>query len=236
MREHHIAVGRTARYAVLGAEAEPAALREVWFVLHGYGQLAATFARQFEGLDDGTRLIVAPEALNRFYLVDVASGPASERPVGATWMTREDRQHEIQDYVAYLDAVWASIAATIPERTLLRLTVLGFSQGTATAARWAAFGAARPGHLLLWGGLLPPDLDVADPSSRLRQMTLRFVVGSRDNFTNDARLAEEERRLQAAGLAYTVVRYTGGHRIKHEPLLELARSISPPALDSRESR
>lgn len=236
MREHHIAVGRTARYAVLGAAAEPATHREVWFVLHGYGQLAATFVRQFEVLDNGTRLIVAPEALNRFYLVDVASAPASERPVGATWMTREDRQHEIHDYIAYLDALWRSFAATISERTPPRVTVLGFSQGTATAARWAALGAARPADLVLWGGLLPPDPDIVAPSSRLRQMRLRFVIGSRDNFVSDARLAEEELRLKAAGLDYSVDRYIGGHRIKHEPLLELARSLGTTGLASRESR
>ena len=42
-------------------------------------------------LDDGSRLIVAPEALSRFYLGEVSQRPASERRVGASWMTREDR-------------------------------------------------------------------------------------------------------------------------------------------------
>src|SRR5690348_9673298 len=111
MHEFHIAVGRTARYVVLGSTAKTGGLREVWVVLHGYGQLAATFARYFEILDDGTRLIVAPEALNRFYLTGPTSGPANERPVGATWMTREDREHEIEDYVAYLDTLWGTVAA-----------------------------------------------------------------------------------------------------------------------------
>ena len=36
--EHHLEVSRTARYWVLGEGT--AAPREVWFVLHGYGQLA----------------------------------------------------------------------------------------------------------------------------------------------------------------------------------------------------
>ena len=43
-------------------------VREVWFVLHGFGQLSPYFIRHFGVLADGTRLIVAPEALNRFYL------------------------------------------------------------------------------------------------------------------------------------------------------------------------
>lgn len=58
MQEHRIAVARTARYFTLGR-----AEREVWFVLHGYGQLADRFLRHFDPIDDGTRLIVAPEGL-----------------------------------------------------------------------------------------------------------------------------------------------------------------------------
>ena len=72
MREHHISVTRTARYVTLGdADRLPG---EVWFVCHGYAQLAARFARDFEAIDDGSRLIVVPEALSRFYL---DSGPGA---------------------------------------------------------------------------------------------------------------------------------------------------------------
>ena len=107
--ERHITVRRTARYFTLGpADGSP---RQVWFVLHGYGQLASQFVRVFEPLDDGTRLIVAPEALNRFYLVGVDTMPAADRPVGATWMTREDRDNEIEDYIAYLDDLAATVLA-----------------------------------------------------------------------------------------------------------------------------
>ncbi len=63
---HSLVVPRTARYYTLGpTHGFP---RELWFVCHGYGQLAERFLRQFAPLDDGTRLIVAPEALSRFYL------------------------------------------------------------------------------------------------------------------------------------------------------------------------
>jgi hypothetical protein len=41
IHEHHLTVRRTARYHVLGDAAE--AIREVWIVCHGYGQLAAEF-------------------------------------------------------------------------------------------------------------------------------------------------------------------------------------------------
>ncbi len=102
MIERHIRVTRTARVQLLG---NPGPLvGEIWFGCHGYGQLASDLARQLEVLHAPDRLVVVPEALSRFYL-DPLDRRASERRVGATWMTREDREAEISDYVSYLDTL-----------------------------------------------------------------------------------------------------------------------------------
>ena len=201
----------------------------MWFVLHGYGQLAAEFIRIFETLDDGTRLIVAPEALNRFYMVGVESAPAAERPVGATWMTREDRVNEIDDYVAYLDAVAGSVLGAPGASENLRVTLLGFSQGAATATRWVAHGALRPQHLVLWGGFPPPEIDMSARDHPVHATTLRILAGTRDRFVSAERLADEEQRLRDAAVEYRLVRYAGGHGIPKDALLELARSIGGPS-------
>ncbi len=84
-------------------------------------------------------LVVAPEAMNRFYLVTPTSAPARDRPVGATWMTREDRDSEIADYVEYLDALFDEVASDAANGGA-RVNVIGFSQGAATATRWVAHG------------------------------------------------------------------------------------------------
>ena len=55
-----------------------------------------------QALEDESRVLVAPEGLSRFYV------NATHGLVGASWMTREDRQHEIDDYVGYLDAIYNS--------------------------------------------------------------------------------------------------------------------------------
>jgi hypothetical protein len=96
LNHHRIVVPRSARYYTLGpTHGFP---REVWIVCHGYGQLASRFLGQFAGLDDGTRLIVAPEALSRFYLDPIPERRDQRNPrVGATWMTKEDRDAEIAD-------------------------------------------------------------------------------------------------------------------------------------------
>src|SRR6059036_2375109 len=154
MQEHHIGVSRTARYFTLGNSSP--GVGEVWFACHGYGQLAARFLEKLRVLDDGRRYLVAPEGLSRFYL----SESPTERRVGATWMTREDRLSEIDDYVRYLDALHAEVFARV-ERASVTLNLFGYSQGTATACRWAARGAARVDRLILWAGEVPPDLDLA---------------------------------------------------------------------------
>ena len=129
--EQHLVVRKTARTYRLG---EPGpATREVWIACHGYGQLAARFIRSFQSIAGESRVVVAPEALHRFYL-DPPDRPAEQRRVGATWMTRDDRDRDIADYVAYLDDVCAEVRGAAPSASI---TALGFSQGAATVSRWA---------------------------------------------------------------------------------------------------
>jgi predicted esterase len=227
-REHHVRVERTARYFTLGPVNE--GVRELWFVLHGYGNLAAKFLRSFEELDDGSRRIVAPEALNRFYLVAPEKAPASERPVGASWMTREDRESEIVDYIDYLDVVADEELRRMPAtvRDALRIRVLGFSQGTATAARWVSRGQLRPHQLICWGGGLPPDLELAalDGKAGPHHTSLLIVLGSDDKFATPALIEEQERRLREAQLPYNLRRFEGGHYIDRAILRDVAEQGS----------
>jgi predicted esterase len=221
-REEHLAVARTARYAALG-EPSPA-LREVWFVCHGYGQLAARFIRHFAALADGTRLIVAPEALSRFYLASAPDAHAEAR-VGATWMTREDRAAEIEDYVAYLDALHRRIFSAVA-RDAVRVCVLGFSQGVATVTRWVARGAVRADHLVLWAGMLPPDLDLERARPIFERLRLSVVVGDEDELARPPQIAEQEARLASHAIAYHRYTFPGGHRMDAGALARVAAAGS----------
>src|SRR5882762_5598050 len=126
-----------ARYFTLG---DPAHAEQMWFACHGYGQLAARFLEKLRVLDDGRRYLVAPEGLSRFYL----SESPTERRVGASWMTREDRLAEIDDYVRYLDAVYADVFGSLA-RAQVTLHALGYSQGASTVSRWARSEERRVG-------------------------------------------------------------------------------------------
>lgn len=214
MQEHHITVPRTARYYTLGdAHGD---IREVWFVCHGFSQLAGRFLRHFAAIDDGTRLIIAPEALNRFY-IDPASVPTPDRRVGATWMTREDRVTEISDYVSYLDALYDQFFEEI-KRDDVQVYAFGFSQGVATVSRWAVFGRAKFDRMILWAGGVPPDLDLRQHADRLRGASLTLVVGDRDEFIKPEHVEEQERRLSDHGIPFEMVSFNGGHAVTAEGL------------------
>lgn len=216
---HHLRVQRTARYYTLGGS--DAAPRSIWFVLHGYGQLAGDFIRYFADLAGEDTLIVAPEAMNRFYLVSPDKAPARDRPVGATWMTREDRESEIADYVEYLDDLYEDVAADA-KTAGAQINVVGFSQGSATATRWATHGKSALSRLVLWGGLMPPETDLSRGAAAFRGLSLTLVLGSRDHYVSDAMLAAEQARLDAALVRYDVIRFDGGHVITRAVFPQLA--------------
>lgn len=213
-REEHIAVARTARLYLLG---EPSDVNDVWIACHGYGQLARKFIRSFEKVVVSGRLIVAPEGLHRFYL-DAPPAPAAQRRVGATWMTREDRETDIRDYVAYLDRVVEHVVGTRPN---VRICALGFSQGCATAFRWAVMGATRIDELILWAGEVPADVDMQRAGDRLRQTRIRLVVGRHDELVTTGIVPGQIARLQAAGLSAELREFDGGHEIDPDALEHL---------------
>jgi predicted esterase len=216
--EHHLTVSRTARYFLLGASGP--AVTEVWFALHGYAQLGSAFARHCLPLASAHRLVVVPEALSRFYLGDHTSPAGPDNKIGASWMTREDRLADIADYVRYLDLLYDTILDPLARERVV-LHVLGFSQGTATAARWLTRGHARARRLIAWGAPLPSDLEPGD-ADRLRHCEIVLVAGSEDQYLTPKVVAADEARLTRMGAPFRVVRYAGGHNLNPEVLKALA--------------
>lgn len=178
----------------------------MWIVLHGLGQQASAFLTYFNSIATPDRLVVAPEALNRYYVMPSPSGRTADAKVGTTWMTRMDRENEIADYVDFLDLVWQETASRAT-----RVTALGFSQGVATACRWIANANSRVDRLIAWAGQLPPDVDPAVYAKLSGGVTL--VVGSTDEYATWIAEGDHGARLASAGINPEVMTFEGGHRM-----------------------
>ncbi len=212
---HTIEVPRTARFHVRGAGGSGCSA--VWFVLHGYGQLAEPFLASLAVLAGAERLLVAPEALSRFYL------RRGTGEVGASWMTRAERADEIRDTVRYLDLVWERVHAERALPGAVGLHAFGFSQGGAAAARWAVLGRAPVSAVTLWGCPLPFDLDLALHAARARRLRWTFVLGDADSAIDRNAWDVGIARLCAAGVAPELLRFAGGHELEPATLALLGQ-------------
>jgi predicted esterase len=210
VKTHNIIINRTARYFSFGEVND--SLQEIWIVLHGYGQLASEFLANFEILDNGSRLIVAPEGLSRFYIKN------SIGEIGASWMTSEDRLNEISDYINYLSQIDEEIRKDTKGKRI-KTVLLGFSQGTATATRWFEKSNSPIAELILWGGHISPDSNLS--SSRYKETQLSLVYGAQDRFMLPTYFEEDISILKKYDVGYRVFSYNGGHTIDADTLLKL---------------
>jgi predicted esterase len=216
--EHHLTVTRTARYYTLG---DLAAGTDIWVVCHGFGQLARSFLDPFRAIAHPGRLVIAPEALNRYYLNREGGRAGANARVGATWMTREDRLAEIDDYVRYLDVLLREVGGDIA--TDARVIALGFSQGAAVVARWLVHGEARLDRVILWCGLLPPEIHPdGGARSRLAGADLHLVYGRTDTMIDGGQLRAQSELLHRAEIPHRLVEFDGGHEIDQATLVALA--------------
>ena len=194
--------------------------RHIWFVLHGYGQLAEYFIRKFEVIQSPETIVIAPEGLSRFYLQDVTTrNQTGNNKVGATWMTKENRLTDIENYLNFLTEIYTH---EVPRHFAGRITLLGFSQGAATASRWIADNQIKFDRLILWAGVFPADMDFEKTGDLLQHKEVLEVYGSKDPFLTDARLKEITQLNRRLGLRPHILSFEGQHELNAEVLKRIA--------------
>jgi predicted esterase len=218
MQQHHIKISFNARYFQLGEITQQT--KAVWFVLHGYGYLAQYFLKKFEPLLEHGISVVAPEGLSKFYLEDVNSRVKSgNNRVGASWMTREDRMVDIENYIGFLNSVYNKVISSNPQKPV---TLLGFSQGAATVSRWALNNSVAYNNLILWSGIFPDDMDFEKGKNLLKNKSVQTVFGNNDPFLTEARITEMKNLSAKLGITAPPIVFEGGHEIDRATLLKLA--------------
>jgi predicted esterase len=212
MQKHQITIQKTAHYVTIGEINDKT--ENVWFVIHGYGQLAEYFIKKFKVLDDGKTVIIAPEAFSKFYLKEFSGR------VGATWMTKYERDSEISDYINYLNHLYETILKGI-DVNKLNINILGFSQGTATVARWCMNETIKYDRLILWAGYFGNGIqDVIDPLKLIDKEVI-LCYGKEDEFLVKIDTPQYEKDIQKVIPHIQIHTFEGGHTIDEQLLLKI---------------
>lgn len=212
-KTNHIKTQRSARYYTLGELSSET--KDIWLVLHGYGQLAEFFIRNFKNIQHQSNFFIAPEALSRYYVNETTGR------VGATWMTKEDRESEIEDYLFYLDKVMGSFSIS-PN---CRIHVLGFSQGAATACRWTFHTQLQINTLICWAGFFPPDMQWNSPKYLNDTMKTYLLYGNQDQYVNDDLKKQIENVMNVVTKKPNIITFEGKHEIIIPTLHTLCKTI-----------
>jgi predicted esterase len=214
MKSHSLKVETTAHYYSLGELNSNT--KDIWIVCHGYGQLATFFLRKFQSMEAPNRYIVAPEGFNKFYLKGFSGR------VGASWMTKEKREDEIEDHCAYLEQLLDSIIEK--SNANYSIKVLGFSQGTATVTRWLLRTKHKVDSLIVWGGKIANDFDFEQYNQK-HSDTKNFVVfGTQDEFYTKENVDKYKEELNSFNAEW--INYNGGHNIDSDTLALIERQLS----------
>ena len=211
-----ISISKTGKYSQIGKSSKK--INNVWIVLHGYGMLSEYFVKKFECIIDETTLVIAPEATNRFYLGN------NYNRVGASWMTKLDREQEIRDNILFLDKLFSIIKKEIGHDNF-KLNTLGFSQGGPALVRWLMSNKLNTNSLILWGSDIPKDSLVTENKSRWNSINLKIVIGKNDEYINEEKKQEFVGVVKSYGLKYDLIEYEGSHKIIEEELKMIANSL-----------
>lgn len=205
---HYFQTQKTAKVIVEG-EVNPK-LKTVWLIAHGYGHLASYFINKMKLILNEENVVIVPEGLHRYYLNGVSGR------VGASWMTKEEREHDITDYCNYLDEVYLKFISPLKENVVVN--ALGFSQGGATICRWAAHTKFKIDNLIVWGSVIPPDMNCENYLSKINVGSWIYVVGNKDEYLNAEQQNAQLEQLKKYHIQPQTVFYDGGHDILEEPL------------------
>lgn len=210
MELHRKRISKTVR---IWSHGDLARARRVWVCLHGYAQNVEGFAKVLEVLKNENAAVIVPEGPHRFYTQGFSGD------VGASWMTKEDRLEDIGDYTGYLNGLFDQFDLDGKE-----ICILGFSQGAATACRWVSSTPHQISKLVLWAGVIPPDLDLQYKLNKLRTLRPTLVIGDQDEFLTEERVGQLQRLLEEWDVPFELIRFVGKHRLNRKVLRSLAVS------------
>lgn len=199
------------------AGCEPKDAHLIVYALHGYAQLASDLLETLLPAVPSHVCVVAPEGLNRFYAKGFGGKPV------ATWMTSEDREHEIADYIHFLNHLHAHI---LPQGFKGKIGILGFSQGVATASRWIANEQVKADVFIICSGDIA--LELRNPvHATIKQIEqIHYISANQDPFLSESAKADVQSVLSQ--LKCTQHYFDGTHEINPPTLSPIFLKLVQP--------
>jgi len=208
--EKEVSYNATNSYSTLNTVSKNT--KNVWLVCHGIGYLSRYFLKYFDTLDAEENYIIALQAQSKYYL------GSEYRHVGASWLTKENTEKEIENVMRYFDAVLK--AEKIPSDT--NLIVLGYSQGVSVISRYVAKRKLECSQLVLLSGGIPKELNNQDFKFLKGKTKVSFIYGSQDEYLTEAYMVDSKKRFyELFGDSGTIITFDGKHEVKKEEINKL---------------
>ena len=206
MPEHKISYSTQKTYSTLNQLTDKT--ENIWFVCHGLGYLSRYFIEYFSVLDSDKNYIIAPQAPSKYYQ------DKNFKHIGASWLTREETQLEMQNIKAYFNAIYEKEIQSYPDKKLI---VLGYSQGVSVAMRWIAQSKINCDKLLIHSGGIPVELCVKD--FKVLSFKAYLIYGKSDPYITENRAQQEIQKAENLfGNDFEVLAFEGKHEVNQEIL------------------
>ncbi|CAL67043.1 alpha/beta hydrolase [Christiangramia forsetii] len=197
-------------YSTLNEKTEKT--KTVWLVFHGIGYLSRYFLKYFKHLDSDENYIIAPQAQSKYYL------NGEYRHVGASWLTKENTEVEIENMLNYLDAVFEAEKLYEVEN----FNIFGYSQGVSVATRFVAGRKIQCKNLIMHSGKVPQELETED-FNFLDNTHFTFIYGTEDKYLENGIIKVEKKRLNNLfPKNLKIESFKGGHEVNTKLISKFA--------------
>lgn len=204
MPEHKISYTTQKTYSTLNEISDKT--EYIWFVCHGIGYLSRYFINYFDGLNPKKHFIIAPQAPSKYYQ------DRQYKYIGASWLTREETNLEMQNIKAYFDAIYFKHIKPYPDKKLI---ILGYSQGVSVAMRWISGSKIHCDKLLIHSGGIPEELTAGDYQGL--DFSPYLIYGKSDPYINTDRAKSElEKAKNLFEERLEVMPFEGKHVVSRE--------------------
>jgi len=179
--------------------------KNVIFACHGMGYLSRYFLKYFKGLNSDDNYIIIPQAQSKYYIAP------KMKHVGASWLTKENTQKEMENIISYFDNVLSN-----EKIENLNFIFLGYSQGVSVAMRYLAKRKIIVSKLILMSGGIPKELTPKDFKYLKNKAVIYYVYGDKDEYITEDFLNSEKKRFEDLFSNINYIEFDGNHEIKTE--------------------